>query len=138
MPPVTYEGPTQRDDITTEFHVRDSDGEMHKLVEGRPYVDAPDDLVAELLEGSDRTKGHKFREATEDEVAAAGLKMPTALRGKALDAALDAAGLPKGGTVREKQARLAEHQAVGDDGGPAGSGTTGGSAAGTTTAAART
>lgn len=36
-------------------------------------------------------------------------------RGKALDAALDAAGLPKSGTVAEKQARLAEHNADSGD-----------------------
>lgn len=35
------------------------------------------------------------------------------LKGKALDEALDAAGLPKSGTADEKRARLAEHQADG-------------------------
>lgn len=33
------------------------------------------------------------------------------LRGQALEAALDAAGLPKSGTVAEKRARLKEHEA---------------------------
>ena len=33
------------------------------------------------------------------------------LKGKELDAALDAAGLPKSGSADEKRARLAEHQA---------------------------
>ena len=34
------------------------------------------------------------------------------LKGKALDAALDEAGLSKSGTVEEKRARLAEHEAA--------------------------
>lgn len=34
------------------------------------------------------------------------------LKGKELDAALEAAGLPKSGTADEKRARLAEHEAT--------------------------
>lgn len=37
-------------------------------------------------------------------------KPPVDLRGAELDAALEAAGLPKGGTAAEKRERLAEHQ----------------------------
>lgn len=43
----------------------------------------------------------------EEEAAAAA----EALKGKALDDALEAAGLPKSGTADEKRARLAEHEA---------------------------
>jgi hypothetical protein len=42
----------------------------------------------------------------------------SALKGKALDEALDAAGLPKTGSADEKRARLAEHTHSQPDGTP--------------------
>lgn len=39
------------------------------------------------------------------------IKRPVDLRGKALDSALEAAGLPKNGTADEKRQRLTDHQA---------------------------
>lgn len=40
-------------------------------------------------------------------------KYPVDLRGQELEAALEAAGLPKGGTAAEKRQRLADHQEAG-------------------------
>lgn len=42
-------------------------------------------------------------------------KYPIDLRGKELDAALDAAGLPKSGSAADKRQRLADHQESGAD-----------------------
>lgn len=67
MERVVYEGPTKKDDISNEFHVRDEDGKMHRLSKGEPSDELPDSLRSELLDGSDRTKGHKFRELTDEE-----------------------------------------------------------------------
>lgn len=43
---------------------------------------------------------------------------PADLKGKALDEALTAAGLPTSGKADEKRARLAEHLAAGDESEP--------------------
>lgn len=59
---VIYRGPTSRSDLSTEFHVPDESDKMHVL-----YVDqeteVPDALGKELLDGSERTKGHEFESA---------------------------------------------------------------------------
>jgi hypothetical protein len=47
---------------------------------------------------------------TPDDSAARAEAEAAQLHGRALDEALDAAGLAKTGTVKEKQARLAEHE----------------------------
>ena len=55
-----------------------------------------------------------FRERgweTPDDIAARAGEEAEELRGKALDRALEDAGLSKSGTVDEKRARLAEHEA---------------------------
>ena len=58
-------------------------------------------------------------------------KYPVLLRGSALDAALDEAGLSKSGTADEKRKRLEEHQAsvVPEVGGETSTPTTGGESA---------
>lgn len=67
MERVVYEGPTKKDDLSTEFHIRDEDGKMVRLAKGEVSDELADSLRSELLDGSDRTKGHKFRELTDDE-----------------------------------------------------------------------
>lgn len=74
MDRLVYTGPSAKDDISEEFHVRDEDGKMHRLTKGQVSDSLPDSLRAELLEGSDRTKGHKFTEPTDEQLEAAGVE----------------------------------------------------------------
>jgi hypothetical protein len=69
---------------------------------GRDYVVA--DLPAELDADDPEFIEALAKLQAKDEVAE--------LKGKALDDALDAAGLSKSGTVEEKRARLTEHEAA--------------------------
>lgn len=66
---IVYEGPSSKTDPSGKFKVRDESGEMHSLKLGVP-VEVPDSLAAELLEGSDRTKGHTFAAYAEKRQAA--------------------------------------------------------------------
>ncbi len=68
MPTITYNGPSSKADISTEYHVRDEKGKMVVLRLGKP-TEVPDALAKELLGGDARHKGHKF-ERSEDEAAA--------------------------------------------------------------------
>ena len=80
---VTYKGPTSREDISTEFHIRDDSDDKRPLV--RLVKDRPEpvsDALGALLtaEGDDRDarlKGHKFATATDEEVREAGLEPTT-------------------------------------------------------------
>lgn len=73
---VTYQGPTQREDLSTEFHVRDGEGEMHVLRQGVP-APVSDELGSELLKDAKdrdaRLKGHKFAKSTDEELKQHGL-----------------------------------------------------------------
>lgn len=60
---ITYGGPTSRDDISTEFVVRDESGKPHTLRKGYA-TEVPDDVAKRLL-GDDAPKGHKFAQAQE-------------------------------------------------------------------------
>jgi hypothetical protein len=71
---LVYKGPTKSEDASSEFHVRDEGGEMHRLIAGQVSDELPDSLASELLKGSARTKGHKFEEATEEQLKAAGIE----------------------------------------------------------------
>jgi hypothetical protein len=66
VPKITYGGPTSRDDISTEFIVREpaADGKKGKPVRFRKAVplEVSDELAA-LLTGDDAPKGHKFEAA---------------------------------------------------------------------------
>lgn len=63
---IVYEGPSSRQDNSTEFIIRDAEGKPHTLRTGKGrYTEVPDELGKELVQGSDRTKGHKFSEYTE-------------------------------------------------------------------------
>ena len=84
-----------------EHKVPDNPGVIAYFV-GRGYVVS--DLPAEL-EADDP----EFIEALEKLRAG---EQVSELKGKALDDALDAAGLSKSGTVEEKRARLTEHEAA--------------------------
>lgn len=76
---VVYEGVTPAERTkkglppfgALEYHIEDEDGELCRLSEGLP-VPVSDELAKELLEGSDRTKGHKFREGSKEEAEAVG------------------------------------------------------------------
>lgn len=64
MATVRYDGPTRRNDPTTEFWV---DGV--RLAQDTP-TEVPDELAQELLGGeSDRLKGHKFSAVEDDDPA---------------------------------------------------------------------
>lgn len=61
---VQYDGPSDKSDLSTEFHVRDEKGKMHRLYKDRPVAqgghgDVPDELAKRLL-GKDAPAGHKF------------------------------------------------------------------------------
>lgn len=63
MPNITYGGPTSRDDISTEFIVRDENGKPHTLRKGYAS-EVPADVAKRLL-GDDAPKGHKFAKSEE-------------------------------------------------------------------------
>lgn len=74
---VTYKGPSRRDDISTEFIVKD-DGKAYTLRKG-VAADVPDELGQAILSGDDdRFKGHKFAESSDEERDEAGLEPDTA------------------------------------------------------------
>lgn len=71
---VTYKGPSRRDDISTEFIVRDEGGKVHSLRKG-VATDVPDELGSALVAGDEeRFKGHKFAESSDEEREEAGLE----------------------------------------------------------------
>lgn len=70
MPKITYGGPTSRDDISTEFIVREpaeegKKGKPVRLRKGLP-LEVSDELAA-VLTGDDAPKGHKFELVKDDE-----------------------------------------------------------------------
>lgn len=71
------------------------------------------DNGTETSVGASFAKSHNLKVLNKPAVDAVGRpirpKHPVRLRGAELDAALDAAGLPKTGTASEKRERLAEH-----------------------------
>lgn len=69
MPNVIYKGPTNRDDISTEYVIRDADRKPYTLrVGSRTGTEVPDEVAARLL-GDDSPKGHKFELYEEPAVA---------------------------------------------------------------------
>ena len=79
----------------------------------------PDLVRVKLADGTEKTMGRSFAESHDLTILdkpthvrghVLADKRPVDLRGAHLDAALAAAGLPKGGTADEKRARLEEHQ----------------------------
>lgn len=92
---------------TTFVRVRDELGNEFSVPEDSPFL--LDDYEILHNEPSSDGQGHALPPyvAPTPEVDADG----EPLRGHALDEALDEAGLTKTGTVAEKQARLAEHNA---------------------------
>lgn len=70
MPKITYGGPTSRDDISTEFIVREptEDGRRGKPVRMRKGLPIEvSDKLAAMLTGEDAPKGHKFELVNDDE-----------------------------------------------------------------------
>lgn len=66
---VVYEGPTDKADISTEFHIEDEDGDFFRLYLDQP-VPVSDSLSKELLGDSERCEGHQFRAANREETEA--------------------------------------------------------------------
>jgi hypothetical protein len=78
------------------------------VYEGKGWV--RQDTPAELDPDAPNT-GLTAEQANAQAAAAQAAEEAEALKGKALDEALEAAGLSKAGTADEKRARLAEHEA---------------------------